>query len=121
MKSLKYYAFVVLLFAVFIFIMNGGDLFKKPLGSEDNFMLYMNRLEDNISITEWQTASVNYEKLLRAWKKIIPRIQYSVEKDEINAIEVNLARLKSCITSQDKALALLELNEAREHWHDLNR
>jgi hypothetical protein len=121
MKSLKYYAFVVLLFAVFIFIMNGGDLFKKPLGSEDNFMLYMNRLEDNISITEWQTASVNYEKLLRAWKKIIPRIQYSVEKDEINAIEVNLARLKSCITSQDKALALLELSEAREHWHNLNR
>lgn len=121
MKSLKYYAFVVLLFALFIFIMNGGDLFKKPLGSGDDFMLYMNQLEYNISVDEWQTASATYEKLHRAWKKIVPRIQYSVEKDEINAIDVNLARLKSCITSQDKTLALLELNEAREHWHDLNR
>jgi hypothetical protein len=121
MKRLKYYAFVVLLFAVFILIMNGGDLFKKPLGSGDNFMLYMNRLEDNISTNEWQTASVNYNNLHQAWKKIVPRIQYSVEKDEINAIDVNLARLKICITSRDKTLALIELNEAREHWHDLNR
>ena len=121
MKSLKYYAFVALLFAVFIFIMNSGDLFKKPLGSGDDFMLYMNHLEENISVNDWQTAGINYEKLHRAWKKIVPRIQYSVEKDEINAIDVNLARLESCITSQDKTLALLELNEAREHWHDLNR
>ncbi len=121
MKSLKYYAFVVLLFTVFIFIMNGGDLFKKPLSSGDDFMLYMNQLEYNISVDEWQNASVNYAKLHRAWKKIVPRIQFSVEKDEINAIDVNLARLKSCISSQNKTLALLELNEAREHWHNLNR
>ena len=121
MKSFKYYTFVVLLFAVFIFIMNSGDLFKKPLGSGDDFMLYMNQVEENISVNEWQTASINYDKLHRAWKKIVPRIQYSVEKDEINAIDVNLARLKICISSQDKTLALLELNEAREHWHDLNR
>ena len=45
----------------------------------------------------------------------------SVEKNEINAIDVNLARLKSCVTSRDNTQALLELNEAREHWHDLNR
>ncbi len=120
MKRLKYYAFMVVLFALFIFIMNGGDLFKKPLGSGDDFMLYMNQLENNICTKEWQTASINYENLHRAWKKIVPRIQYSVEKDEINAIDVNLARLKICINSQDKTLALLELNEAREHWHDLN-
>ena len=121
MKRLKYYIFVVMLFAIFIFVMNGGDLFKKPLGSGDNFMLYMNQLEENISANEWHTASINYENLHRAWKKIVPRIQYSVEKNEINAIDVNLARLKICVSNQDKTLALLELNEAREHWHDLNR
>ncbi len=121
MKRLKYYIFVILVFAVFLFIMNGGDLLKKPLVSGDDFMLYMNQLEDNISTNEWQTASINYEKLHRAWKKIVPRIQYSVEKDEINAIDVNFARLKICISNQDKTLALLELNEAREHWHELSR
>jgi hypothetical protein len=121
MKKIKYYSCVVLLFAFFIFIMNGGDLFKKPMGTRDNFILYMDQLEDNISVYEWKQAESNYANLNQAWKMIAPRIQFSVEKDEINAINVNLARLKSGIATRDKNPALRELSEAREHWHNLNR
>ncbi|MGS0763998.1 DUF4363 family protein [Syntrophomonas curvata] len=121
MKRKEYYAVIALLFAVFVFIMNGGDLFKKPLGSQDDFALYMDKVRENITTDEWEQAVSNNEKLSRAWKRIVPRIQFSVEKDEINAINVSLARLKGTIANRDPKPSLVELCEIREHWDNLNR
>lgn len=121
MQRVEYYVVITLIFAGFIFIMNGGDLFKKPLGTQDNFVLYLDRARENISAGEWEQAIDNNDKLNRAWKKIVPRIQFSVEKDEINAINVSLARLKGSIATRDKKPALVELSEIREHWENLNK
>jgi len=121
MKKGEYYLLVIILFAFFILIMNGGNLLKQPLSAEDNFMFFYDRLELNIINQNWEKAVVNNEKLNQAWNKIVPRIQFSVEKDEINAINVNLARLQAALTSRDPVLALTELSEMREHWENLNR
>ena len=50
----------------------------------------------------------------------MPRIQYSVEKDEINAINLNLARIKAYIALREGDEAYVELIEAMEHWENLN-
>lgn len=121
MKSVGYYAVIVVLFAVFVFIMNGGDLLKKPLGTQDDFVVYMDEVRENIAAGEWEQAISNNDNLNQAWKKIVPRIQFSVEKDEINAINVSLARLKGSIANRDKKPALVELYEIREHWDNLNK
>lgn len=121
MKRVGYYAVIVLLFAVFVFIMNGGDLFKKPLGTEDDFLLYWGKVQYSITSADWEQTARYNEKLSQAWQKIVPRIQFSVEKDEINAVNVSLARLKGSIANRDQKPALVELYEIREHWDNLNK
>jgi hypothetical protein len=121
MKRKKYYAVIILLFAAFIFVMNGGDLFKKPLGTQDDFVFYADQVRENIAADEWEQVVSNNDKLNRAWQKIVPRIQFSVEKDEINAINVGLARLKGTIAGRDPQASIVELYEIREHWDNLNR
>jgi hypothetical protein len=121
MKKVTVYIITALTITMFILLMNAGNYLKSPRGQDDNFPLHIKLLTENIKNEQWQKAGENLEKLALAWKKIVPRIQYSVEKDEINAINVNLARLKSYITNRDKSNALAELNEAFEHWNDLNR
>ena len=48
-------------------------------------------------------------------------IQFSSERDEINAFTMNVARLRGAIRAQDKAISLSELSEAFEHWKQLGK
>jgi len=121
MNKITVYIATALTIIAFIILMNAGNYLKSPQGQTDNFPLYIKLLTGNIKTEQWKSAEENSEKLATAWRKIIPRIQYSVEKDEINAINVNLARLRAYIAARDKSNALAELNEAFEHWNDLNR
>jgi len=47
------------------------------------------------------------------------RIQFSSERDEINFLSADIARLKGAIRGKDKAEAYAQLEEAREHWEQL--
>ena len=58
--------------------------------------------------------------LSTAWEKVSPRIQFSVDKDEMKAIEVGLSRLQAFLQSQDRSQALATAAEIREHWDHLN-
>lgn len=120
MKKIGAIILPIFLLIGFVLIMNGGDYLKKPRTSEDNFVLYANLLKEDLKQLNQEASAKNLEKLSTAWKKIIPRIQYSVEKDEINAINVNIARLQGYISIQNYNLAIIELYEIEEHWHNLN-
>lgn len=120
MKRILPYLVPIALLIFFILVMNGGDYLKKPRGTHDDFNLYMSQMITNVENSQWQQAGHDYKKLGAAWKKIIPRIQFSVEKDEITAINVNFARLEVYLSAKDKEQALAELKEARLHWTHLN-
>ncbi|MGI5911743.1 MAG: hypothetical protein ACOX6E_04065, partial [Syntrophomonadaceae bacterium] len=79
MKQILYYFSVIFLFALFILVMNSGNLFKQPSGIHDNFIYYLDEISQNISYNEWDNAIKNSEKLNLAWSKIVFRIQFSVE------------------------------------------
>lgn len=120
MKKILLYVLPISLLIFFIFIMNSGNFFKQPRSSDDDFEAYASVLEQDMHWGDWKKAGEDFEFFYNAWQIIIPRIQFSVEKDEINEINVNLSRLKSYIKTENSDSALAELSEIKEHWENLN-
>lgn len=104
-----------------IFVMLSGPLFKNPTGYSDNVPMHMDAVEKAVASSDWTSAKQSTNKLDTAWKSVIKRIQFSCERDEINALNVSIARLKASISAKDKTSALLELTEAQQHWADLGK
>jgi len=121
MRKIAYYLCVTFLLTFCVLIMNGGDYLKKQHSQTDDVVLHFDRLGSNLKSEDWDKAAADYQNLKTAWQQITPRIQYSVEKDEMNAINVNLARIGAYIDLQEDDDAFAELSEAREHWNNLNR
>lgn len=107
--------------AIFVLIMQSGGFLKKSLGDDDNIPQIIEEIIQDISKGHWEGASNKTNDLKKAWDKIVWRIQFSSERDEINDFTVSLARLEGAILAQDKASAFMELKEALEHWRDLGK
>lgn len=66
-----------------------------------------------------RNAQRDLEDMEKTWRKVIPRIQFSMESDEINNLGISVARARAAITAKDQAGALKELEDAASHWHNL--
>lgn len=104
-----------------ILIMLSGQFFKNPRGDWDNVPKHMDTITKAVTSDNWTLAGQNTDELETAWKAVIKRIQFSSERDEMNALSVSIARLKACINSKNKDSALIELSEAKQHWKDLGK
>ncbi|MBU5485906.1 DUF4363 family protein [Clostridium sp. MSJ-11] len=110
---------VILIF--FILIMLSGNYLKRPLGKNDNLPLIIETTIDQVNHENWKQVDESINLLDDAWRRIVKRVQYSSERDEINSLGASLARLKGAVMAQDKSSALMELNEAYEHWRNLGK
>ncbi|KHD36262.1 hypothetical protein NL50_10870 [Clostridium acetobutylicum] len=115
-----YFIPTALLF-LFIFIMLSGNLLKNPIGKETSIPKSIGIIVSDINSNKWVKAYKETEKLSNTWQKIVNRVQFSSERDEINAFSVNLSRLRGAILSKDKSASFMELNEAYEHWDELGK
>lgn len=104
-----------------ILIMLSGQFFKKPMGYSDNVPKHMDIITEAVTSDNWKLAGQNIDELETAWKSVTKRIQFSSERDEMNALSVSIARIKASISSRDKTASLMELSEAKQHWDDLGR
>lgn len=111
----------VAIIIISILIMLSGSFFKKSLLGWDNVPVHIDTITKNVMSDDWQGAEQNTLKLEKAWKTVNRRIQFSCERDEMHAFSVAIARLKAAVTANDKTSALMELNEAAQHWEDLGR
>lgn len=111
----------VAILALSILIMLSGHFFKKPTGDWDNIPNHMDTITKAVMSDDWASAEKYTSELETGWKAVVKRLQFSCERDEINALSVSIARLKATITSKDKPSALMELGEAEQHWDDLGR
>lgn len=107
--------------ALFILIMLSDSLLKKPLTGNDNIPEAIKLVINDIDNEDWSRAEGNAIKLLDAWDKVVKRVQFSGEKDEIDGFYKNIARLRGAIAAKDKSDAFMELYEAYEHWENLGR
>lgn len=119
MTKTIYYCVALLVIACSVFIMTGGEIMKKSWYEADNVVGYADHLDTALKQQDWPQAQLEHAALSRAWKHVMPRIQFSVEKDEMNAINTNLARIQAYILCQDQTGALAETSELRDHWINL--
>jgi hypothetical protein len=105
--------------AMFILVMLSGNYLKKPLGKGDNIPDAIQAVINNVNEGQWEEAANNTDRLNGVWKKVVRRVQFSSERDEINAFSMNVARLRGAIMAKDKSSSLSELEEVHEHWKQL--
>lgn len=106
---------------IFICVMISGNFLKKSFGNEDDVAETIDKLTTEINNESWDEAIVEVDVLDIAWRKVMKRIQFSEERDEINFLTSNIARLKGAIVAKDKSDSLMELNDALSHWEELGR
>lgn len=111
----------IVMLAVFILVMISDNFLKQPLRKDDNVPGYTQAIIQDISNDKWNEASNKTEQLSQAWKKVVKRIQFSAEKDEMDALASSIARLRGAISAKDKSAAFMELYEIFEHWDDVGK
>jgi hypothetical protein len=121
MKKFISYSIPIITLAVFVLIMLSGSYFKKPRNPSEDVIAFTQISIVHAKAEKWDMLNKDITSITTAWNKIIPRIQFSVERDEISNINVNISRLRGSIASQDKSNTLMELNEIIENWHELTR
>lgn len=106
---------------LFILIMLSDKYLKKSLSTNDNIPLSIESVRTEIEDDNWTEANKKTDQLSNAWDKVVKRVQFSAEKDEISNFYKNIVRLQGAISAKDKTNAFMELNEAYEHWENLGK
>lgn len=119
MQKFIYYLLPVAILALFIGIMLSGSYLKQPRGEDDHVQNQLSLVKEAVQKADWENAQQEIGNLKQAWEKVVPRIQFSMERNEIYQLSISLTRAGAAITAQDKAGALMELEEAEHHWHSL--
>lgn len=106
---------------IFILAMTTGGLLKKPMSDEDDLISFIEKTEKEVLNQDWKKASTHLSDAKKAWKKVVRRIQFSAERDEINELHKTLDRTRGFIEAKDKGGAMAELAEARNIWKELGK
>ena len=121
MKKFISYAIPIVTLGLFVLLMLGGNYLKKPHNPSEDVVAFVNLSIEHAKAEKWNMLQQDIVSIHTAWDKIIPRIQFSVERDELYNISLNIARLKGSVDSEDKTSTLIELNEIIENWNELTR
>jgi len=121
MRKFLTIAIPIISLAFFVLVMLSDNVLKYSLGKNDNIPSSIQLLMQDLQNEKWEDASKKTDELSKSWKIVTKRVQFSAEKDEINAFDVNIARLRGAIIAKNKPNAFMELNEAYEHWENIGK
>lgn len=121
MKKVLGFLLPVILLIVFILIMLSGNYLKRPFNTKEDVMKYKNEAMKDIEKENWKSAENDIKNMENAWKIIERRIQFSVERDEMYNININIAKAKGAIKIKEKSDAIMELYEMEENWKELTK
>jgi hypothetical protein len=114
-------AIPIVTLVLFVCIMMSGSFLKRPFGKNDDVQQTIEKMIEDVNNEAWDKVAVEVGDLDSAWRKVIKRIQFSEERDEINYLTSNIARLRGAVSAKDKSDALMELNDAYCHWKELGK
>lgn len=117
--GLKLLPFITL--SIFILVMTTGSYFKKPFLDNDYVLSHIDQVTTYVTEGEWGKASDEIKEAKRAWNKVVTRIQFSTERNEINALKIKLERTEGYISAKELGGVLSELSEARLIWSELGK
>lgn len=121
MKKFLGFLLPIMLLLFFIFIMLSGNFLKKPFNKKEDVMGYRNETMKDIKREQWEKGEKDIKNMENAWKIVERRIQFSVERDEMYNININIAKAKGAINIKEKSDALMELYEMGENWNELTK
>jgi len=120
-KKIVKYIIPVITVIIFIVIMTTGGWLKKPFGKDDDVAKCIENLKKDVMSEAWDKADIDLNQLEGAWRIVEKRVQFSVERDEMLAIDTSIARIEGAVLVHDRAQAITEISEALEHWEDLEK
>lgn len=119
MKKIKKLIFPILILCVFITLMTSVSWIKQPMSEKDDVMKYVEWIEQDVKVEDWQQAKEHMDQLKKAWEIVLFRVQFSSNQERIFQIETGLALLKGDIIAQDQSLSIIELETIRNYWEQL--
>lgn len=111
----------VIVLVSFAVILNLPRFGKQPKGLDDDVLLHLRLAQESVLAEDWNQALVHVENAEKAWKTVIPRIQFGVEKGDILDLTLSLARLKASAQCMDKPGCLRELAELFLYWDEVGK
>ncbi|SFE36551.1 protein of unknown function [Alteribacillus iranensis] len=100
-------------------LLAGGTWIKEPLGEKHDIMAQMEYMHSLIDKKEWEKASDEYDNVEASWETISKRVQFSVERDDLEAINETLAKIKGGMKQKDTSIVYPELYYFYELWEQL--
>ncbi|MDT8900706.1 hypothetical protein [Anaeroselena agilis] len=116
-----YYAVPVVVLVLFVAVMQSGLYLKLPTGEDDDVPRYIQKIAADVGADDWDAARQDVEKLDKAHRILTKRIQFSVERDDIQGLGLSIARAKGMIEARDKAGTLSQMYEAYAYWNDFGK
>jgi len=121
MKKIVSYIVPAIALIIFVGIMTTGGLLKKPFGENDDFTKCISILKKDVMSEQWDKAEVDLKNLEGAWRIVEKRVQFSVERDKMIAIDTSIARIEGAVLVEDKAHVITELSEISDRWNSLEK
>src|SRR5665647_3438864 len=106
MRRFMVIALPIVTLVLFVMVMLSGNILKQSLGKDDNIPQSIQTIIQDVNHENWEAANQNTDNLNRVWDKVVTRVQFSSERDEINAFSINIARLRGAIQAKDKSIVL---------------
>ncbi len=119
MKMLLYYVIPAVLVVFFIFLMTSAPYLKHPTSKTDDVSMYLEKMKKEVKEEQWVQASLDQDRLEKAWQEVLPRVQVASGKLEIDHINTTISRLYGFIEAHGKPGALAELSELTMYWKHL--
>jgi hypothetical protein len=119
MKRILHFLIPILALTISVLIMNSSEFFRKPRSKIDDVSGYIEAAKADIIHGRLDEAKLNATNLEKAWETVLPRIQFSSERDKMGDFEKSLARLKGSLAAGDKENALIELSEISYNWENI--
>lgn len=101
--------------------MNSDFLFKRPIEgySVEN---HLDIIEKDIKSNDWDSALDEVATMSKYLdKKVMPYIQFSDERENMNSLEKNLREIKAGLTTKNQTASLVSLENIKYDWEDLGR
>ena len=121
MRIFKMYIIPIMILLLFVGIMTSGGILKRPFGKADDVISYIESLKKDVANENWQQAKMDITQVKSSWRIVEKRVQFSVERNAMNAIDVSISRIEGAIYAQDKTSAIIELSQITRCWNDLER
>lgn len=119
LRTIIAYAIPVIILALFITIMLIEPGRTKRVDG-DQYLQHIDKLQNQVQAGEWERAGREIKHLRQEFRRIIPHIQFSGERDEINQITITLAQIEAYVSCHDRNEAIASLYVARAHWANMS-